>query len=136
LSIISSSLTVRELLDELAGEMGRTLEQEEVHIAYGDQTWTLKAEQSEAELWYYAGRTADELCPARHALSAVSVRRPLAYLSYGPAWFLGDDDNFPPLSPQGINRGAQRNCRLTWSNTSIRWHLVRLPEFSRRQYKN
>ena len=25
------------------------------------------------------GRTADELCPARHALSAVSVRRPLAY---------------------------------------------------------
>jgi hypothetical protein len=31
-----------------------------------------------------------ELCPARHALSAVSVRRPLAYLSYGPAWFLGD----------------------------------------------
>jgi hypothetical protein len=44
LSIISSSLTVRELLDELAGEMGRTLEQEEVHIAYGDRTWTLKAE--------------------------------------------------------------------------------------------
>jgi hypothetical protein len=35
---------VRELLDELAGEMGRTLEQEEVHIAYGDRTWTLKAE--------------------------------------------------------------------------------------------
>ena len=32
------------LLDELAGEMGRTLEQEEVHIAYGDRTWTLKAE--------------------------------------------------------------------------------------------
>ena len=25
-------------------EMGRTLEQEEVHIAYGDRTWTLKAE--------------------------------------------------------------------------------------------
>jgi hypothetical protein len=36
--------TVRELLDELAGEMGRTLEQEEVHIAYGEMTWTLKAE--------------------------------------------------------------------------------------------
>jgi hypothetical protein len=36
--------TVRELLDELAGEMGRTLEQEEVYIAYGDRTWTLKAE--------------------------------------------------------------------------------------------
>jgi hypothetical protein len=36
--------TIRELLDELAGEMGRTLEQEEVHIAYGDRTWTLKAE--------------------------------------------------------------------------------------------
>jgi hypothetical protein len=36
--------TVRALLDELAQEMDRTLEQQEVHIAYGDQTWTLKAE--------------------------------------------------------------------------------------------
>jgi len=36
--------TVRELLDELAQEMGRTLEQEEVHIAYRERTWTLKAE--------------------------------------------------------------------------------------------
>jgi hypothetical protein len=36
--------TVRDLLDELAMEMGRTLEQNEVHIAYGDRTWTLKAE--------------------------------------------------------------------------------------------
>jgi hypothetical protein len=36
--------TVRELLNELAAEMARTLEQEEVHIAYGDRTWTLKAE--------------------------------------------------------------------------------------------
>src|SRR5437764_13715466 len=35
--------TVRDLLDELAMEMGRTLEQNEVHIAYGDRTWTLKA---------------------------------------------------------------------------------------------
>ena len=35
---------VRELLDELAGEMGRALEQEEIHIAYGDRTWTLTAE--------------------------------------------------------------------------------------------
>src|SRR5947209_14209224 len=34
---------VRELLDELAGEMGRALEQEEIHIAYGDRTWTLTA---------------------------------------------------------------------------------------------
>jgi len=33
--------TVRELLDELAGEMGRALEQEEIHIAYGDRIWTL-----------------------------------------------------------------------------------------------
>src|SRR6266851_3754850 len=32
---------VRELLDELAGEMGRALEQEEIHIAYGDRTRTL-----------------------------------------------------------------------------------------------
>src|SRR5712671_2779786 len=32
---------VRELLDELAGQMGRALEQEEIHIAYGDRTWTL-----------------------------------------------------------------------------------------------
>jgi hypothetical protein len=36
--------TVRQLLNELAEEMGRTLEQEEVHIAYGDWTWTLKTE--------------------------------------------------------------------------------------------
>ncbi|MBV8507254.1 MAG: hypothetical protein JOZ11_15775 [Alphaproteobacteria bacterium] len=35
--------TVRELLDELAGEMGRALEQEEIHIAYGDRIWTLTA---------------------------------------------------------------------------------------------
>jgi hypothetical protein len=36
--------TVRELLDELAAEMGRALEQDEVHIAYADRTWTLKGE--------------------------------------------------------------------------------------------
>jgi hypothetical protein len=35
--------TVRELLDELAQEMGRSLEQEEVHIAYRERTWTLSA---------------------------------------------------------------------------------------------
>src|SRR3982074_553759 len=35
--------TVRELLDELAQEMGRTLEQEEVDIAYRERPWTLKA---------------------------------------------------------------------------------------------
>jgi hypothetical protein len=35
---------VRELLDELAQEMGRALEQEEVHIAYRERTWTLKAD--------------------------------------------------------------------------------------------
>jgi len=34
---------VRALLDELAQEMGRTLEQEEVHIAYRERTWTLRA---------------------------------------------------------------------------------------------
>ena len=33
---------VRALLDELAAEIGAILEQEEVHIAYRDQTWTLK----------------------------------------------------------------------------------------------
>lgn len=33
--------TVRELLNELASEMGRALEQEEIHIAYRDRTWTL-----------------------------------------------------------------------------------------------
>jgi hypothetical protein len=33
--------TVRQLLDELAEEMGRTLEQEEVHISYAGRTWTL-----------------------------------------------------------------------------------------------
>jgi hypothetical protein len=35
---------VRDLLDELASEMGQTLEQEEIHIAYGDRTWTLTVE--------------------------------------------------------------------------------------------
>jgi len=35
--------TVRELLNELACEMGRVLEQEEVHVAYRDRTWTLRA---------------------------------------------------------------------------------------------
>jgi len=35
--------TVRMLLDELASEIGRILEQEEVHVAYRDRTWTLKA---------------------------------------------------------------------------------------------
>jgi hypothetical protein len=33
--------TVRQLLDELAAEMGQTLEQEEVHISYAGRTWTL-----------------------------------------------------------------------------------------------
>jgi hypothetical protein len=37
--------TVRELLDELATQMGQSLEQEEVHIAYRDRTWTLKADE-------------------------------------------------------------------------------------------
>jgi hypothetical protein len=37
--------TVRELLDELADQMDRALEQEEIHIAYGDRTWTLTAER-------------------------------------------------------------------------------------------
>jgi hypothetical protein len=36
--------TVRKLLDELAEEMGQTLEQEEVHIAYSGRTWTVTAE--------------------------------------------------------------------------------------------
>jgi hypothetical protein len=35
--------TVRALLDELAGEMGSALQQEEIHIAY-QRTWTLTAE--------------------------------------------------------------------------------------------
>jgi transposase-like protein len=30
-------------LDELAAEIGKVLEQEEVHVAYRDRTWTLKA---------------------------------------------------------------------------------------------
>jgi hypothetical protein len=34
--------TVRGLLNELASEIGRILEQEEVHVAYRDRTWTLK----------------------------------------------------------------------------------------------
>ena len=35
--------TVRMLLNELASEVGRILEQEEVHVAYRDRTWMLKA---------------------------------------------------------------------------------------------
>lgn len=34
---------VRELLNELGCRMGQVLEQEEVHVAYRDRTWTLKA---------------------------------------------------------------------------------------------
>ena len=34
---------VRILLNELASEIGRILEQEEVRVAYRDRTWTLKA---------------------------------------------------------------------------------------------
>jgi len=34
---------VRLLLDELAAEIGRVLEQEEVHVTYRDRTWTLRA---------------------------------------------------------------------------------------------
>jgi hypothetical protein len=34
---------VRMLLNELASEIGRILEQEEVHVGYRDRTWTLKA---------------------------------------------------------------------------------------------
>ena len=34
--------TVRMMLNELASEIGRTLEQEEVHVGYRDRTWTLK----------------------------------------------------------------------------------------------
>src|SRR5271167_2274610 len=33
---------LKALLDELAQEMGRALQQEEVHIAYRDRTWTLR----------------------------------------------------------------------------------------------
>jgi len=33
---------IESMLDELAAEMARTLEQEEVHIAYRDRTWTLR----------------------------------------------------------------------------------------------
>jgi hypothetical protein len=34
---------VRLLLNELAAEIGSVLEQQEVHVAYRDRTWTLKA---------------------------------------------------------------------------------------------
>ena len=37
--------TVRMLLNELASEIGCTLEQEEVHVGYCDRTWTLKRSQ-------------------------------------------------------------------------------------------
>jgi len=31
------------MLNDLSSEIGGILEQEEVHVAYRDQTWTLKA---------------------------------------------------------------------------------------------
>jgi hypothetical protein len=34
--------TIEVLLNELAGEMAQTLDQEEVYIAYRDRTWTLR----------------------------------------------------------------------------------------------
>src|SRR5882672_6984839 len=34
--------TIEALLNELAAEMARTLEQQEVYIAYRDRTWTLR----------------------------------------------------------------------------------------------
>jgi len=34
--------TIEALLDELAADMARILEQQEVHIAYRDRTWTLR----------------------------------------------------------------------------------------------
>ena len=37
--------TVRMLLNELASEIGHTLDQEEVHVGYRDRTWTLKRSQ-------------------------------------------------------------------------------------------
>ena len=37
--------TIEALLDELAAHMARTLEQEEVQIAYRDRTWTLRRGQ-------------------------------------------------------------------------------------------
>ena len=40
---------VRILLNELASEIGRILEQEEVHVAYPNRTWTLKAVDEVAE---------------------------------------------------------------------------------------
>src|ERR1700756_2458822 len=35
--------TVETLLNELASEIGKILKQKEVHVAYRDRTWTLKA---------------------------------------------------------------------------------------------
>ena len=35
--------TVEVLLNELASEIGKILKQKEVHVAYRDRTWTLKA---------------------------------------------------------------------------------------------
>jgi hypothetical protein len=37
--------TVRTMLNELASDIGCTLEQEEVHVGYRDRTWTLKRNQ-------------------------------------------------------------------------------------------
>jgi hypothetical protein len=41
---------VRDLPNELAAEIGGVLEQEEVHIAYRDRTWTLRRPPTGAKL--------------------------------------------------------------------------------------
>jgi hypothetical protein len=41
---------VRKLLNEFASEIGRILEQEEVHLVYRDRKWTLKADDEIARL--------------------------------------------------------------------------------------
>jgi len=40
--------TVRQLLNELASEIGSILDQEEVHVTYRDRTWTMTTEPAQS----------------------------------------------------------------------------------------
>ena len=74
---------VGQLLDELAGEMGRTLEQEEVHIAYGDRTWTLKADECFARCWPRFERPLNIAAEIKHGKAASSGIARLAIRQFG-----------------------------------------------------
>jgi len=53
---------VRDLLNELAGEIGRVLEQEEVHVGYRDRIWTLRRSNNPRQAAIAADRSGPNRC--------------------------------------------------------------------------